>query len=159
NTELRRMMRERNNYFPEIEQAAHEARAPVGHRGGALSQAMLRTILATPGFSVDYAEDLPWSVRSIADLRHRRIYVRRAPMGMHTAPTIVLQTLGHVVLGHAKPRSYFDFLRQRIEANYFAAAVLVPQQAAVPFLQAAKRQRDLAVEDLRDLFGVSYEMA
>ena len=159
NTELRQMMRQRGNYFPEIEQAAHEAREPVGHRGGALSQAMLRGILATYGFSVHYAEDLPWSVRSIADLRHRRVYVRRTPMGMHTAPTIVLQTLGHVVLGHAKPQSYFDFLRQRIEANYFAAAVLVPQQAAVPFLRTAKQQRDLAVEDLRDLFSVSYEMA
>jgi transcriptional regulator with XRE-family HTH domain len=159
NTELRQMMRGRGNYFPEIEQAAAAVREPVGHRGGALSQAMLRSILATCGFSVHYAEDLPWSVRAIADLRLRRIYVRRAPMGMHTAPTIVLQTLGHVMLGHAQPQSYFDFLRQRIEANYFAAAVLVPEQAAVPYLQAAKQQRDLAVEDLRDLFSVSYEMA
>jgi predicted transcriptional regulator/DNA-binding XRE family transcriptional regulator len=159
NTELRAMMRERGNYFPEIEQAAARALDRVGHAGGALSQAMLRGILGRHGFSLHYAEDLPWSVRSIADLRHRRIYVRRASMGMHTAATIVLQTLGHVVLDHAKPESYFDFLRQRIEANYFAAAVLVPERAAVPFLQAAKRQRDLAVEDLRDLFAVSYEMA
>jgi transcriptional regulator with XRE-family HTH domain len=170
NTELRAMMRERGNYFPEIEQAAAQALDRVGDSaaspahpppppGGALSQAMLRGILGRHGFSLSYAEDLPWSVRSIADLRHRRIYVRRQPMGMHTAATIVLQALGHVVLGHAKPESYFDFLRQRIEANYFAAAVLVPQRAAVPFLQEAKRQRDLAVEDLRDLFAVSYEMA
>jgi XRE family transcriptional regulator, fatty acid utilization regulator len=159
NTELRRMMRERGNYFPDIERAATEALDKVGQSGGALSQAMLRGILGQHGFSLQYAEDLPWSVRSIADLRHRRIYVRRAPMGMHTAATIVLQTLGHVVLGHARPESYLDFLRQRIEANYFAAAVLVPQRAAVPFLQAAKGRRDLAVEDLRDLFAVSYEMA
>jgi XRE family transcriptional regulator, fatty acid utilization regulator len=159
NTELRRMMRERGNYFPDIEQAADEALDRVGHSASALSQAMLRGILGRHGFSLRYAEDLPWSVRSIADLRHRRIYVRRAPMGMHTAATIVLQALGHVVLGHARPESYLDFLRQRIEANYFAAALLVPQRAAVPFLQAAKQQRDLAVEDLRDLFAVSYEMA
>ncbi|HEY8474499.1 MAG TPA: helix-turn-helix domain-containing protein [Natronosporangium sp.] len=159
NTELRAMMRKRSNYFPEIERAAAQALARVDHPGGALSQAMLRQILARHGFSLRYAEDLPWSVRSIADLRHRRIYVRRAAMGMHTAATIVLQTLGHVVLEHHPPASYFDFLRQRIEANYFAAAVLVPERAAVPFLQAAKQQRDLAVEDLRDLFAVSYEMA
>lgn len=159
NRELRQSMRERANYFPEIEQAAAKTLVPVGHRGGALSQAMLRAILAHHGFSLHYAEDLPWSVRSIADLRHQRIYVRREPMGMHTAPTIVLQTMGHVVLGHAQPESYFDFLRQRVEANYFAAAVLLPEQAAVPVLQAAKQQRDLAVEDLRDLFSVSYEMA
>jgi XRE family transcriptional regulator, fatty acid utilization regulator len=51
------------------------------------------------------------------------------------------------------------FLQQRIEANYFAAAVLVPERTAVPFLRQAKQRRDLAVEDLRDLFSVSYEMA
>jgi XRE family transcriptional regulator, fatty acid utilization regulator len=159
NTALRQAMRERDNYFPDIERAATDALSRVGYVGGALSQAMLRGILGRHGFSLRYAEDLPWSVRSIADLRHRRIYVRRAAMGMHTAATIVLQTLGHVVLGHARPESYLDFLRQRIEANYFAAAVLVPQRSAVPYLQTAKQQRDLAVEDLRDLFAVSYEMA
>ncbi|QSB17351.1 helix-turn-helix domain-containing protein [Natronosporangium hydrolyticum] len=159
NTQLRRIMRERANYFPEIEQAAAKTLTPVGHRDGALSQAMLRGILAQHGFSLHYAADLPWSARSIADLRHQRIYVRREPMGMHTAPTIVLQTLGHVVLGHAPPRSYFEFLQQRVEANYFAAAVLVPEQAAVAFLREAKQRRDIAVEDLRDRFAVSYEMA
>ncbi|MGH3247262.1 MAG: ImmA/IrrE family metallo-endopeptidase, partial [Trebonia sp.] len=52
-----------------------------------------------------------------------------------------------------------DFLRQRVEANYFAAAMLIPERAAVPFLRAAKDRRDLAVEDLVDVFSVSYEMA
>ena len=159
NTALRQTMRERGNYFPEIERAAGQTLDAVGHTGGALSQAGLRATLAGHGFSLHYAGDLPWSVRSIADLRHRRIYVRREPMGMHTAATIVLQTLGHVVLGHARPESYLDFLRQRVEANYFAAAVLVPEKTAVPFLQDAKAERDLAVEDLRDVFSVSYEMA
>jgi transcriptional regulator with XRE-family HTH domain/predicted transcriptional regulator len=159
NTELRKLMRERGNYFPDIEKAAATTLDSVGYAGGALSQAMLRAILAAQGFSPHFAEDLPWSVRSIADLRHRRIYVRRAQMGMHTAATIVLQTLGHVVLGHARPENYFDFLRQRVEANYYAAAVLVPERVAVPHLRQARQGRDLAVEDLRDLFTVSYEMA
>jgi XRE family transcriptional regulator, fatty acid utilization regulator len=159
NTELRQAMRELGNYFADIEKAATRTLEQVGHTGGAMSQAMLRTILASHGFTLHYAEDLPWSVRSIADLRHRRIYVRRQSMGMHTAATIVLQTLGHVVLGHARPERYFDFLRQRVEANYFAAAVLVPEHAAVAHLRQAKQDRDLAPEDLRDLFNVSYEMA
>jgi XRE family transcriptional regulator, fatty acid utilization regulator len=159
NTQLRQLMREQGNYFPDIEKAAARSLDSVGYVGGALSQAMVRGMLAAQGFSLHYAEDLPWSVRSIADLRHRRMYVRRAPMGMHTAATIVLQTLGHVVLGHARPATYFDFLRQRVEANYFAAAVLVPERVAVPHLRQAKQSRDLAVEDLRDLFAVSYEMA
>ena len=37
--------------------------------------------------------------------------------------------------------------------------MLVPEQAAAKFLQEAKDARDLSVEDLRDVFSVSYEMA
>src|SRR6185437_16075633 len=50
-----------------------------------------------------------------------------------------------------------DFLRQRVEANYFAAAVLMPETAAAPVLDRAKQNRDIAVEDLVDLFSVAYE--
>ena len=57
------------------------------------------------------------------------------------------------------PEDFGEFLRQRVEANYFAAAVLVPEQAAAKFLQEAKDARDMSVEDLRDVFSVSYEMA
>ena len=59
-------------------------------------------------------------------------------MGMHTPRTILLQTLGHFVLGHEAPRDFADFLRQRVEANYFAAAVLVPERTASRFLCEAK---------------------
>jgi XRE family transcriptional regulator, fatty acid utilization regulator len=72
---------------------------------------------------------------------------------------VILQALGHFLLGHGTPRDFADFLRQRVEANYFAGAVLIPEQAAVPFLRSAKDRRDLAVEDLVDVFSVSYEMA
>jgi len=51
------------------------------------------------------------------------------------------------------------FLRQRVEANYFAAAVLVPERSAAPFLSEAMQARQLSVEDLRDVYSVSYEMA
>lgn len=159
NVELRRGMRERGNHFPEIERAAVEVLDSVGYRGGALSEGLVLALVGRSGFSLRYVEDLPRSVRSVADLRHRRIFVRREDLGMHTPRTILLQTLGHLVLGHAQPRDFADFLRQRVEANYFAAAVLVPAQAAVPFLEQAKADRDLAIEDLRDVFSVSYEMA
>jgi len=46
-----------------------------------------------------------------------------------------------------------------VEANYFAAAVLVPERPAVRFLAEAKQARAVSVEDLRDVFSVSYEMA
>jgi hypothetical protein len=95
----------------------------------------------------------------VTDLRNRRIYLRQESLGMHTPRAVLLQTLGHFVLGHSVPADFGEFLRQRVEANYFAAAVLVPEKAAAAFLHSAKLARDIAVEDLRDVFSVSYEMA
>jgi transcriptional regulator with XRE-family HTH domain len=159
NAELREEMRERGNYFAGTERIAGQALEAVGYTGGALSEGMLLALVAHAGFTLRYVADLPRSVRSVTDLRHRRIYLARASFGMHTPRTVLLQTLGHFMLGHDQPRDFGDFLRQRVEANYFAAAVLVPEQVAVPYLVAAKQARDLSVEDLRDVFSVSYEMA
>ncbi len=159
NADLRAQMRERGNYFADIEQEAAAALANVSYTGGALSQGMLLSVVGHHGFSVRYVRDLPRSVRSVTDLRNRRIYLKQESMGMHTPRTILLQTLGHFVLGHSAPADFADFLRQRVEANYFAAAVLVPEQQAVTFLRDAARERTLSVEDLRDVFSVSYEMA
>jgi predicted transcriptional regulator/DNA-binding XRE family transcriptional regulator len=159
NADLRAMMRERGNYFPAIEDEAASALATAGYAGGALSQGMLLSVVSHHGFSVRYVRDLPRSVRSVTDLRNRRIYLKQESIGMHTPRTILLQTLGHHVLGHSAPRDFADFLRQRVEANYFAAAVLVPEQQATAFLQEAAQARSLSVEDLRDVFSVSYEMA
>ena len=159
NADLRAMMAERGNYFAEIEAAAAEALAPVGYAGGALSQGMLLAVVNHHGFSVRYVQDLPRSARSVTDMRNRRIYLKQEPLGMHTPRAVLLQTLGHFLLGHPVPADFAAFLRQRVEANYFAAAVLVPERAAATFLQSAKQARDLAVEDLRDVFSVSYEMA
>jgi len=159
NADLRAMMRQQDNYFPEIERAAAAALAPVGYSGGALSQGMLLSVVSQHGFSVRYVQDLPRSTRSVTDLRNRRIYLRQEPLGMHTPRAVLLQTLGHFVLGHAAPADFADFLRQRVEANYFAAAVLMPEHAAVSFLRHAKDARNLSIEDVRDVFSVSYEMA
>ena len=72
---------------------------------------------------------------------------------------MLLQALGHYVLGHETPRNYGDFLAQRVATNYFAAALLLPEQATVEFLQKAKAAKEIAVEDIRDAFAVSYETA
>jgi XRE family transcriptional regulator, fatty acid utilization regulator len=159
NADLRAMMRDRGNYFAEIEEAAAAALATVGYSGGPLSHGMLLSVVSHHGFSVRYVPDVPRSARSVTDLRNRRIYLRQESLGMHTPRAVLLQTLGHFVLGHATPADFAEFLRQRVEANYFAAAVLVPEQAAAAYLDQAKSARELSVEDLRDVFSVSYEMA
>jgi XRE family transcriptional regulator, fatty acid utilization regulator len=159
NAALREAQRERGNYYEEFERAAADALRAGGYSGGPLSQGMLLSVVSHHGFAVRYVQDLPRSVRSLTDLRNRRIYVKQEPVGAHSPRAVVLQALGHFLLGHQVPRDFADFLRQRVEANYFAAAMLMPETASVPVLTAAKQARDLAVEDMVDLFSVSYEMA
>jgi hypothetical protein len=153
-------MRERDNYFAEIEQAAAGLLRSVRQQTGPLSQRGILDIAAHLGFTLHYASDLPASTRSVTDLRNRRVYLPQVASGTgHDPRAVVLQTLGHFVLGHADPAGYGDFLRQRVEANYFAAALLMPETFAVEFLRGARADRALAIDDLRDAFGVSYETA
>lgn len=161
NADLRRHQRQLGNYFAEIEVMAGAALTSIGYTGsGAVSQRNLLDLASHFGFTVHSAGDVPHAVRSITDLRDNRIFIaQRNALRTRAARSVVLQTLGHFVLGHTDPISFGDFLRQRLEANYFAGAVLVPESAAVPFLSAARYDRDLSVEDLKELFYVSYEMA
>jgi predicted transcriptional regulator len=96
----------------------------------------------------------------LTDLRNRRIYIpQRNSISVRASRSVVLQTLGHFALDHPEPKSFADFLRQRVEANYFAGAALMPEVSVVPFLEKAKADRNLSVVDIRDSFYVSYEMA
>jgi predicted transcriptional regulator/DNA-binding XRE family transcriptional regulator len=158
NVDLRRHMRSVDNYFPEIEHAAGQALKAVGYTGGALSQRLISELAAHYGFSLHNVTDLPQSTRSVTDLEHGRIYLPQQPAG-HDPRYVVLQTLGHFALGHTDPADFADFLRQRVEANYFAAATLVPEATASRFLAGAKRGRAIDVEDIRDVFAVSHETA
>jgi predicted transcriptional regulator len=119
---------------------------------------MISELAAHFGFSLHNVTDLPQSTRSITDLEHRRIYLPQQPAG-HDPRYVVLQTLGHFALGHTDPTNFADFLSQRVEANYFAAATLVPEDAATRFLSQAKRDHAIDIEDMRDVFAVSHETA
>lgn len=158
NTELRAQMRSAGNYFAELETAATGLLDSVGYSGGPVSQQTIANIAERLGFSLHYVGDMPHSTRSVIDRRNGRVYLSGAvPSRDARAP--ILRALASVVCGHEEPSSYGEFLRQRVEANYLAGAVLLPEAAAVPLLSEAKQQRQISMEDLRDAFGVSYEMA
>ncbi|QTG82042.1 helix-turn-helix transcriptional regulator [Arthrobacter crystallopoietes] len=159
NAELRKKMREQNNYFPEIEQEAERVLKAVGHTTGPLSHHLVADIAAHLGFSLHDVSDLPHSTRSVTDLKNMRIYLTQSQRSEHSTRSILLQALGHYVLGHETPESYAEFLRQRVATNYFAASLMMPEKATVDFLQQAKNAKELAVEDIRDAFAVSYETA
>lgn len=157
NADLRARMRASDNYFPAIEELADELLLATEHDGGPLTKHRVSAIAEHLGFTLVAVPDLPSSTRSVTDLAHKRIYL---PTGDAAAQrTMALAALGHLVLAHQPPADYAEFLAQRVEVNYFAAAVLVPQRWAVGFLADAKQDKDIAIEDLRDRYLVSYEMA
>lgn len=160
NTEQRLWLRARNNVLPELDEQAEQLMAQVGHTGGALSHHAVDLLAAKLGFTLIYVDDLPDSTRSITDLRSHRIYLPPASIpGGHGLRSMALQAMAHRVLGHEVPVDYADFLHQRLEINYFAAACLMLRGPSVEFLARAQQHRALSVEDFRDAFGVTHEAA
>jgi predicted transcriptional regulator len=162
NAAMRDEMRTRDNYFEEIERAAAEALTAVGYGGpGAVSERHLTDLAAYYGFTIARVQDLPASTRSISDLRHRVIFVpqRNLTGGMRSARSVIAQTLGRFALGHREPADFEGYVRQRVEANYYAGALLAPERAVVHMLADAKAREDISVEDVNESFYISYEMA
>ncbi|MEE2630954.1 MAG: helix-turn-helix domain-containing protein, partial [Actinomycetota bacterium] len=161
NIALRTEMRERDNYFAEIEAEASASLKAAGYTGeGPPTERQMVDLAAHYGFTVARVKGMPRTARSVTDTRRRVIYIaQRDDLSVRAARSVILQTLGHFALEHAETTDFEGYLRQRIESNYFAAAVLVPETAAVDFLTAARGQRDLSIEDLKERYYVSYEMA
>ena len=158
NSELRDAQRERHNYYADLEATARELLEAIDHAGGPLSHSAASSLAAHLGFSLHYVHDLPVTTRSVTDARHGRIYLPIREQGAERR-VVLLQALAASVLGHEEPGGYAELLRQRVEANYLAAALMMPEASAVPLLTTAKAARELSVEDLRDAFSVSYEAA
>ncbi len=161
NNALRAEMRERANYFTEIEAVARRALDAAGYSGtGPISERVLTELAAYVGFRVERVNQMPRSARSITDQRDKIIFIPdRGGLRIRQARSVVLQTLGHFALDHSETTDFGDYLRQRIESNYFAAAVLAPEGPALEFLRDADEHSDISVEDLKEVFYISYEMA
>ncbi|MFD0558116.1 helix-turn-helix domain-containing protein [Stackebrandtia endophytica] len=159
NTQLRRQMRDQDNYFGDLEEQARELLEHVDYASGPLSQHVISDLASYLGFTLHHVDDLPHSTRSVTDLRNQRIYLTQNKASAHNPQTVLLQALASHVLQHQVPTTYLDFLRQRVTTNYLAAALLIPENSAVRFLRQAMQQKEISVEDLRDNFAVSYETA
>jgi XRE family transcriptional regulator, fatty acid utilization regulator len=157
NADLRARMRASDNYFPAIEELADDLLRGVDHDGGPLTRHRVNAIADRMGFTLHAVPNLPQSTRSVTDLAGRRIFLPTSDSAAQR--TLALAALGHVVLQHRPPAHYAEFLAQRVEVNYFAAAVLIPQRWAVAYLREATQNKDLEIEDLRDRYLTSYEMA
>lgn len=150
-----------DGYLKEIEVAARSALDASKYAGeGPFTSRNLLDLTAHTGFELSPIEDMPSFARSIIDLENRRIYIaQRDELRTRQARKAVLQTLAGFLLDHEPDPDLDTFLRQRVETAYFAAAVLAPEDGAVARLMVAKENHDIDVEDVKELFYVSYEMA
>jgi len=161
NGEITSWLAGNEGYLEDVEAAARNALATSGYSGeGPFSSRNLLDLSASAGFELHPVEDMPTFARSIIDLDHRRVYIaQRDALRTRQARKAVLQTLAGFLLGHETDPDLDTFLRQRVETAYFAAAVLAPEEAVVARLSGAKDNHDIDVEDVKELFYISYEMA
>lgn len=159
--EVGRWLTNQDGYVAEVEAAANQVLDASGHDGvGAVTSRHLNAIVTHVGYAVVAVDDVPTLIRSITDEEAGVIYVgQRNSLRTRQARKAILQTVAGRVLGHSPATSLFGRLRQRVEEAYFAAAVLVPEHSATQALLTAKKERDLSVEDIKERFYVSYEMA
>jgi transcriptional regulator with XRE-family HTH domain/predicted transcriptional regulator len=150
-----------DGYLEEVETEARRALDSSGYSGeGPFSSRNLLDLAARAGFEIHPIDDMPAFARSVIDLDHRRVYIaQRDELRTRQARKAVLQTLAGFLLGHERDPDLDTFLRQRVETAYFASAVLAPEETVVARLKAAKDNHDIDVEDVKELFYVSYEMA
>jgi predicted transcriptional regulator/transcriptional regulator with XRE-family HTH domain len=159
NSALRQIMRQQDNYFPELEAQALDLLSAVGHSGGPVSQQLVADMATHLGFSLHYVSDLPHSTRSVTDKRNGRIYLPTQHSASRDSRSPIVQAFASHLCAHEEPKNYAEFLRQRVETNYLTAAILLPERDAVRLLTEAKALRRISMEDLRDAFAVSYETA
>lgn len=154
-------LRSQDGYLSDVEAVANGVLDKVGHVGdGPLSSRTLLDIASHLGFRIEAVEDMLPGVRSVTDDLTGRLYIaQRNELRTRQARKAILPTLARRLLGHAEPADLGEFLRQRIETAYLAGAILVPEKAAVRRMRSAMEARDISIEDLKENFYVSYEMA
>lgn len=161
NLKLRHEMRANNNYFPKIEATVNAALQAIDYPGsGPLTERLVTDAIAHFGFTVQRSQGMPRSTRSITDRDQKVIYIPlREDIRLRDARSVLFQTLGHFVLGHDEPKDFETYIRHRVQSNYFAAAMLMPEKPAVELLRRGYEDEDISIEDVKESFYVSYEMA
>ena len=161
NGHLARDLADAGGYLPDLEEVAAEALALAGYAGsGPFTSRNLLDLAAGLGYELTPVADMPTSARSIVDQANSKIYIaQRNELRTRQARKAVLQTVAGFLLDHDEQPDLATFLRQRMETAYLAAAVLIPEIAVSNHLKEAKKDHDLSVEDVKELFYASYEMA
>ena len=130
----------------------------AGH--GPVSERVIAGIASHLAYTVERVPGRPRSTRSVIDRERRVLYIpQRDDLPMRAARGAVVQALAHLALDHSEPDGVRAYLRQRVDANYLAAAILCPEAPAVDLLKELDAAQDLSCEDLKETFYLSYEVA
>ena len=161
NGALSAKLSEADGYLADLEVVAKDALRQAGYSGtGPFTSRNLLDLTTSLGYELVPIGDMPSSARSIVDEANSRIYIaQRNELRTRQARKAVLQTLAGFLLDHEVEPDLPTFLRQRMETAYLAAAILIPEESVVAHLDEARRAHDLNVEDVKELFYASYEMA
>ena len=163
NTELRAMMRGRDNHLPEIEKLAEDQlRRRSGTSSGALTHRETRQMAEKLGFELVHVER-PAALGALGHRPRERPHLPAAGLDPRR-PRPALDGAAGDRAPPARSRrarpSYAEFLHQRLEINYFAVGV--PHAADAVGRVPARRPRPTAtspIEDFRDAFGITHEAA
>ena len=161
NGAVHRYLEDNDGYLRHVEEMAAQALAASGYAGsGPFTSRNLLDLTKHAGFDLRPIGDMPPHARSIVDRSTGRIYIaQRNELRTRQARKAVLQTIAGFLLDHEAEPDTATFMRQRVETAYFAAAVLAPEPSVLEFLNSAKHDRDINVEDIKEFFYLSYEMA
>ena len=101
--------------------------------------------------------DFPECTRTVTDLAHRMIYLPQPEAGQHDSRALALQPRARVLdtrcLGTTR-RSWSSESRSTTSLPRYSS-----RNGALTLLRKAKAAKDIAIEDLRDAYAVSYETA
>lgn len=161
NAKVAAYLTESDGYLANVEAAAREALTASGYTGeGPFTSRNLIDLTSHAGFEIHPIEDMPSFARSVIDLENHRMYIaQRNELRTRQARKAVLQTVAGFLLDHELEPDLDTFLMQRMETAYLASAVLAPEDWVVARIAAAKGNHDIDVEDVKEFFYISYEMA
>ena len=159
--EVREEWQRAYNYSEDLEKRAHAALKQSGYDGAGNTSKRLLTALARKiGFKIYNIDDMPRMMHTVVDMASQRIYIGSGDFIRTTeARSVLAQNLAHLYLNHPPARTFVEKIRNRLEANYFAGALLMPEKSMAALMKDAANQGDLSIEDLRQVFFVSAEMA
>ena len=144
-------MRDRNNYFPEIEALAGRALAATGYSGsGPIGERVLTELAKWCGFTIEQVGHMPRSARSITDMRDRIIFI--PDRGGLKVRQLAAWCCRHSAISPSITATpAISATTSGSGSSRTTSRPCSPRGPAVEFLRDAGAAEDISVEDLKSV--------